>query len=60
MEDSRSGLSRTALVADETMLLEPSGIEIRGRTILVEVHDREGRRLIRLQRFVAASGENDS
>jgi len=59
-EDSRGRFSRSALVVDEVMLLEPSGIEVAGRSIIVQVHDRDGRRLIRLQRFVAATGENET
>ncbi|MCH2145687.1 MAG: prepilin-type N-terminal cleavage/methylation domain-containing protein [Phycisphaerales bacterium] len=52
-EPARRGMARHVLVHDETRLLEPSGIEVPGRTVVVEVRDRDGRVLSRLERFMA-------
>ena len=53
-------MSRSALVIDEVRLLEPAGIEVPGRIIVIEVHDRDERRLTRLERFVPGASENGS
>lgn len=57
-EPARRGMARHVLVIDETRTLEPSGIDVPGRTVIVEVRDRDGRVLSRLERFLASpSGE---
>lgn len=53
-------MARSALVIEEVRLLEPAGIEVSGRTVVIEVHDRDQRRLTRLERFVPGARENES
>ena len=51
-EPARNGISRRARIIDETRSLQPVGIDVDGRTILIEVHDRDERLLARLERFI--------
>ena len=55
LEPARKSLARSVEVLDQSRTLEPVGIEVAGRLIVVEVRDENERLLSRLERFVPLS-----
>lgn len=52
LEPARKSLARSVEVLEQTRTLEPVGIEVDGRLIVIEVRDQNHRLLSRLERFV--------
>jgi hypothetical protein len=52
LEESRRNILRSIVITEETVRLEPSGIEIPGRHVRILAEDSDGRILIQLDRFV--------
>ena len=57
-ELSRRDLARSVQITEETMTIEPVGIELTGRRISILTSDSNGRTLIQLQRFVPQPSEH--
>lgn len=57
-EDARRSIVRSVRIIDETLRLEPAGVEIDGRHVHVTVNDLKGRLLVRLDRFVPSQEQD--
>ena len=51
-ESARKAILRSIAISKETVRLEPSGIEITGRRVLIRAEDPNSRILVQLDRFV--------